>query len=231
MKKDNSLASLLSSHYFFHPLIEGINDLETFHLDLGPSNSDIDGLDLTDNKVFNSYLERLRLEYNFDIAVGGYNEERILYSRSNHFGSGDEARNIHLGVDLWKEEGTPIHAPLDGVIHSYANNTNYRDYGPTIILEHKLSGIIFYTLYGHLSASSLENKKAGQEIVAGEIFAEFGKEHENGNWPPHVHFQLITEIGNYKGDYPGVATKKDREKYLQLCPDPNLILRLGVLKG
>ena len=72
----------------------------------------------------------------------------------------------------------------------------------------------------------MKGKSIGAKIEAGEVFATIGNEGENGNWPPHVHFQLIKEIGSYVGDFPGVASKKDRDYYLNLCPNPNLILRI-----
>ncbi|MEE4115840.1 MAG: peptidoglycan DD-metalloendopeptidase family protein [Marinilabiliaceae bacterium] len=210
-------------------ILPGLREMKIFHLDLGPANKSLKDLDLTDNLVFKGYLEGMREEFGFDIAAGGYNEERILYSRSSHFGTGENVRTIHLGVDLWTEKGSDICAPLDGIVHSLANNTAYRDYGPTIILEHSISNIKLYTLYGHLSSDSLEENYQGKTVGAGEVFARVGSEDVNGNWPPHVHFQLIRDMGAYSGDYPGVASKKDREKFLFLCPDPNLILGLDIL--
>ena len=69
--------------------------------------------------------------------------------------------------------------------------------------------------------------QAGDKIKAGEIFCSFGEPAENGNWPPHLHFQVIADIGNYFGDYPGVCSEKDRDYYLENCPDPDYILQLN----
>ena len=49
---------------------------------------------------------------------------------------------------------------------------------------------------------------------------------ENGNWPPHLHFQIIEDMELKEGDYPGVCTSANREKYLANCPNPDLILTL-----
>jgi hypothetical protein len=49
---------------------------------------------------------------------------------------------------------------------------------------------------------------------------------ENGHWPPHLHFQLIIDMGKAKGDYPGVCKYSEREKYLDNCPDPGFILSM-----
>jgi murein DD-endopeptidase MepM/ murein hydrolase activator NlpD len=67
-----------------------------------------------------------------------------------------EERNIHIGLDLWIKAGTPILAALEGTLHSFNFNAGFGDYGPTIILEHKVENQTFI-LYGHLSLDSLED--------------------------------------------------------------------------
>lgn len=130
------------------------------------------------------------------IAFGSYNEERNIYQRSTFFNQEYAAteRNIHLGMDLWIEVETPLYAPLDATFHSFKNNLNFGDYGPTIILEHKIQSVIFYTLYGHLSLDSISNFKVGQSFKQGEQFATLGDATVNGDYPPHLHFQIIRDI-------------------------------------
>src|SRR6201996_5347562 len=137
-----------------------------------------------------------------------------------------EPRRLHLGIDIWGPAGTPVMAPLNGVVHSFAFNNNDSDYGATLILTHNLDGVGFHTLYGHLSLNSLKNLYEGKNVNKGEVIAEFGMRFENGNWPPHLHFQVITDMQGWKGDYPGVCRYSERERWLDNCPDPNLILQL-----
>ncbi len=139
---------------------------------------------------------------------------------------GAEPRRLHLGIDIWGQVGTKVMAPLDGVVHSFAFNNNDSDYGATIILTHQLDGVGFHTLYGHLSLNSLKNLHEGKTIRKGDVIAEFGMRFENGNWPPHLHFQIIDDIGDWKGDYPGVCKYSERQKWLDNCPDANLILQM-----
>ena len=183
--------------------------------------------------IFSAFIENERMKNNAAYLIGGYKEHREMYRRSNLFDkniidniSADEPRSLHLGIDIWSAAGTKVFAPLGGMIHSFAFNNNFGDYGATIILQHQLDTINFYTLYGHLSLKDLEGKRVGQFITRGENFAHFGPWEENGNWPPHLHFQVILDMGNYVGDYPGVCKMSEAAKYLQNCPDPNLILKM-----
>jgi murein DD-endopeptidase MepM/ murein hydrolase activator NlpD len=137
-----------------------------------------------------------------------------------------EPRRLHLGVDIWGPAGTPVMSPLDGIVHSYAFNNNDSDYGTTIILTHNLDGSSFHTLYGHLSLNSIKNLYEGKNISKGEVIAEFGMRFENGNWPSHLHFQLIEDMQGWKGDYPGVCRFSERQQWLDNCPDPNLVLQM-----
>ena len=162
------------------------------------------------------------------IGVGRYNEARTIYT-SPAFATGDgpgaERRTIHLGIDLFAEPGTPVRAPLAGRVAALADNDSPQDYGPVMILEHGGDGgSVFYTLYGHLKRRSLAKRKVGQRIRKGTKFAEIGDSSSNGGWPPHVHFQIITDLLDLGPDFPGVAPASQRAVWLSLCPDPNLIL-------
>jgi murein DD-endopeptidase MepM/ murein hydrolase activator NlpD len=180
-------------------------------LDLSITNFELKTINISSSNeletFFFDYLKRNKDR----VAFGGYNEERNIYQRSTFFKQkdADTERNIHLGMDLWITAGTPVFAPLDATVHSFKNNLNFGDYGPTIILEHKIQGVKFYTLYGHLSLKSIENLKVGQTFKQCEQLATLGDAKVNGDYPPHLHFQIIKEIQAFKGDYPGVCSKKD----------------------
>jgi len=198
---------------------------KVLELDLSVSNSEVTFEDIANSKKLAKYISLKLEQANCDIAVGGYFEDRLIYKKSEHFGGNNlNSRTIHLGTDVWCSAGTPIFAPCKSKIHSFRDNNNFGDYGPTIILEHELSGKTFFSLYGHLSRKSLENLQIGQSFDAGQKFAEIGNENENGNWPPHLHFQIITEMQNYFGDFPGVCSKLEKDKYQKICLLPNLIL-------
>jgi 4-aminobutyrate aminotransferase-like enzyme len=48
----------------------------------------------------------------------------------------------------------------------------------------------------------------------------------NGGWPPHLHFQLISDLLDRDGEFPGVARADQRAVWKSLSPDPNLVARL-----
>ena len=120
-----------------------------------------------------------------------------------------------------------MHAVLPGRVHSCQDNTAFGDYGPTILLEHTLQGCHFYTLYGHLARESLTTSPVGRVLQAGELLGWLGTPEVNVGWPPHLHFQVITDLLDYSGDYPGVCKPSEAEQWLARCPDPNLLLRIG----
>ncbi len=161
------------------------------------------------------------------IVWGGYLEQRDIYSSSSEFLENGSPRNIHLGIDVWTHAGTPVFAPANGTIHSLQDNKGFSNYGPTIILRHEVEGFVFHSLYGHLSRSSLAGKGIGGRVEAGEKLCELGVWEENGDWPPHLHFQLILDMGTWSGDYPGACTQEDQAYYRENCPDPISFLEVG----
>jgi len=212
----------------FHPVVpfDPAKD-QLFPFDFTESNTGLAGEDIADTERFAMYINRTLREHGARYGFGGYGEHRTLYARSRHFDSAsEEPRRLHLGIDIWGPAGTKVMAPLAGIIHSFAFNNNDSDYGATLILTHQLEGISFHTLYGHLSLNSLKNLHEGKNISGGEVIGEFGMRFENGNWPPHLHFQVIADMQGWQGDYPGVCKYSERKGYLDNCPDPDTILRL-----
>jgi murein DD-endopeptidase MepM/ murein hydrolase activator NlpD len=222
----SDIAELLAAHRgHIHSVIPF--DLRSGGLvvfDFTAESPDFAQIDINDVTGFTERLFARIAAAEMPVGVGRYNEDRILYRHSPLFDGEAERRSVHLGVDLFVIEGTEVTTPLAGWVHSVAENTGLGNYGPTVILEHKLQEHRFWSLYGHLGRDSVLHLEIGRELYPGEEFAVVGDIDENGSWPPHLHFQLIKEIGDHIGDYPGVAAPSERERWLDLCPDPNLIL-------
>lgn len=198
-------------------------------LDFSATNPDLATLDLTNTAAFNDYVFGKLRAAGASLGIGGYNEHRVIYRRSEHFQQETEPREIHLGIDLWAEAGTSVFAPLAGTVHSFQDNAHFGDYGPTLILEHDTPDGKLFSLYGHLTRTSLAGLYEGKPVKAGDKIAEIGPYPENGDWPPHLHFQLMTDMLGQKGDFPGVCSVRDRAKFLAICPNPNRFLQVDGL--
>ena len=194
-------------------------------LDLSAGNELLRRIDIADAAAFGNYILDCIAQQRKPFAIGAYDEDRVIYDHSSLF-AGQTPRTIHLGIDLWVPPGTAVLAPLDATVHGFANNTARGDYGPTIILQHDIDGVTFFTLYGHLSVASLQGLQVGQRMHQGQRIGSIGSPPTNGNWPPHLHFQLITDMLGRQGDFFGVAPRDRREEFLALCPDPNILLRI-----
>lgn len=162
------------------------------------------------------------------ILLNGYLEMRPFYTTEafkSEGNNGPQYRTAHLGTDFWVPAGTAVHAPLDATVKIIHHNDYEKDYGPMIILEHECEGLVFYSLYGHLSLSSLGILKVGQKVNQGELLGHVGKSDENGNWAPHLHFQLIMDLMGNDENFDGVALPSEINIWKSICPDPNLIFK------
>lgn len=196
-------------------------------LDLSVTNLELVASKPSNTLEFENFISDYLEKNNAEVAYGGYIEGRTIYQRSTIFKNESiPERNIHIGLDLWTKVDTAVLAPLDGKVHSFNNNVGLGDYGPTIILEHEVENEVFYTLYGHLSLESIENLSVGTFFNKGEKIGTLGNSSINGDYAPHVHFQIIKNIQAFKGDYPGVCNTNDLNFYIENCPDPNLLLKI-----
>ncbi|WP_228851045.1 peptidoglycan DD-metalloendopeptidase family protein [Aegicerativicinus sediminis] len=196
-------------------------------IDLSTTNPDLQKFNVSSSKELGEYVFGQLKENKSKVGFGGYLEKRGIYQRSEHFKHTQlEERNIHLGVDFWCKEGTSVLAAWEGKLHSYQNNEGYGNYGPTIILSHMIEGFSFYTLYGHLSVESLIGLNDGDSIEQGAVIGKLGSAKVNGDYPPHLHFQIILDLEDNYGDYPGVCEQSKLDFYKSNCPNPNMLLGL-----
>ncbi len=167
------------------------------------------------------------------LGLGAYDEVRRWYTEDLFrvdTDEGDVWRTVHLGVDLFGPPGTPVLAPLAGTVHAVRDNAGRLDYGPTVILRHEVGDgdVVFHTLYGHLAPDALELER-GTAVRRGQRLATIGDRPGNGDWPPHLHLQIVVDLLDRDGEFPGVARPDWRTLWKSLSPDPNLILGLPEL--
>ncbi|MBM3520142.1 MAG: aminotransferase class III-fold pyridoxal phosphate-dependent enzyme, partial [Alphaproteobacteria bacterium] len=185
----------------------------------------------SDAEAYWSWLKARFAESGASFAIGLYGEHRDVY-KGEQFATAasPEWRSQHLGIDIFIDASTPLHAPLAGTVLSVVDNALPYDYGPTVILEHRAGadGPIYWTLYGHLARETLERVKPGMVIAAGQRIGSIGDRDVNGGWAPHLHFQIITDRLGMSGDFPGVGQPVLWPVWQKISPDPNLILRLAL---
>ncbi|MFN8484748.1 MAG: aminotransferase class III-fold pyridoxal phosphate-dependent enzyme [Anaerolineae bacterium] len=161
-------------------------------------------------------------------SIGRYGEVRGVYTGDAFYAQGNDGpewRTMHIGVDVFMPVGEPVYAPLDGVVHSFTDDAVACGYGPVVILQHDPPDAPrFYTLYGHLTRESLTGLAEGMPVRRGDQIGAIGAAEVNGGWPPHLHLQILTDLLERRGEFPGVARVSQQAVWMSVCPDPNLIL-------
>jgi 4-aminobutyrate aminotransferase-like enzyme/Ser/Thr protein kinase RdoA (MazF antagonist) len=215
-------------------LFPTINRTEIHHLDLSVSSTfpghqqEFNNLDL-----FQFKIDQLQKEVPNKILAGGYLEPRNLYTSTEYDtlgNNGKQSRTIHIGVDFWLPENTPVHALLDGEVVIAENDIGDKEYGGLIVLKHQQKDWCFYTLYGHNTPESVLKHKLGDVLKKGEQIADLANYPDNGNWAPHLHFQVMLSLLDYKTDFPGVAYFNQIEVWKSICPNPNLLFKINGFK-
>jgi 4-aminobutyrate aminotransferase-like enzyme/Ser/Thr protein kinase RdoA (MazF antagonist) len=208
-----------------------LTDAETIVFDVSPGSLEVGRLDqvLDAEAATRTMFDRMD-RAGVPVGVGKYDEPRLWYASDDYAeGSSDfpERRTVHIAVDLFMQPGTALFAPLDATVHSFRDNAERLDYGPTIILEHAPEdGPTFWTLYGHLTRDSLAGLSVGFPVAKGAEFARMGDYPTNGDWAPHVHFQIVTDLLGSEATFPGVCLPSQRAVWNSFSPDPGLMLDL-----
>lgn len=180
----------------------------------------------SDPEVSEFKLKQFQKQHPESILLNGYLESRPFYTTAafkSEGNNGPQYRTTHLGTDFWVPAQTPIHAPFDAIVKIIHHNNYDKDYGPMLILEHSFEDEKFYSLYGHLTLTSLKILKVGQTVKQGDLIAYVGNPSENGNWAPHLHFQLILDLLGNNENFNGVAMPSEIKVWKSICPDPNFI--------
>tara|TARA_B100000575_G_scaffold57829_1_gene43658 strand:+ start:14202 stop:17225 length:3024 start_codon:yes stop_codon:yes gene_type:complete len=210
-------------------LFPKIQKSKFYKIDLSVGSEWIGGInEIEDLEVFKFKIDKLQKENFKKIIAGGYLEPRSIYTSDTYekIGNyGKENRTIHLGVDFWLSPGTKVGAIYDGEVITAINDKGNKEYGGLVILKHIIDDLEFYTLYGHNTVESVLKNKIGKKVKKGDIISEIANYPENGNWAPHLHFQIMLSMLNYKKDFPGVCYFNEIDVWRDLCPDPNLLFK------
>ncbi|WP_281930391.1 aminotransferase class III-fold pyridoxal phosphate-dependent enzyme [Roseibium album] len=183
-----------------------------------------------DGPQFDRFCEDAISDAGADFGIGVYGEDRTVY-KSDAFEMANPSirRSVHLGIDIFAPDCEPVYAPFAGKVAFFHDDAVSNGFGPTVLLEHETDeGDVFWTLYGHLSRRGCEKLTIGQTVETGEAFAEFGPRPENGEWPPHLHFQIVTDHLGLEARMHGVGVRRQWAVWRDISPDPSVILGLPV---
>jgi 4-aminobutyrate aminotransferase-like enzyme/Ser/Thr protein kinase RdoA (MazF antagonist) len=188
--------------------------------------------DSSDLDLFQFKMERLQSKVPDKLIAGGYLEPRALYGTAAYEKRGNfgmENRTIHLGIDYWLPAGEPVHALFEGEVMTSVNDAGDKEYGGLVVLRHRAGDLEFFSLHGHLDPNSILHLEAGMTVAKGSRIGVLGIYPENGNWAPHLHYQIMLSMLEYETDFPGVAYFRQLEVWKSLCPDPNLLFKSEAL--
>jgi len=232
-KKQEQIVTYLVKHQssFFPVMGKEIdsNKLTVFDWSIGSAElGSYDQMEDVESSTYSIFRKIQREDAHF--GVGRYDEPRPVYTTDAYAKEGNEGlewRTIHIGVDLFLPAGAPLFAPIDGEVVICHDDAGDKEYGPLLVLKHQVSpDLFFYTLYGHNDPEVLDRYQAGDFVQAGDRISFIGNFPENGNWVPHVHFQIVSDLFDYVDDFPGVVYPNQRDIWKSICPDPNLLLGL-----
>jgi murein DD-endopeptidase MepM/ murein hydrolase activator NlpD len=91
-------------------------------------------------------------------------------------------RQLHRGVDLAADIGTPVHVTADGVVREVSRDVGL---GKLIKVDHQYG---YTTIYAHLSRISV---KPGQHVKRGEVIGAVGN--TGYSTGPHLHYEVHLE--------------------------------------
>jgi murein DD-endopeptidase MepM/ murein hydrolase activator NlpD len=87
--------------------------------------------------------------------------------------------DMHNGVDVAADEGTPVKAMKSGTVVQAGEASGY---GLVVIMEH---GDNLRTIYGHLSRIAV---RQGERVRGGTVIGNVG--HTGNATGPHLHFEV-----------------------------------------
>ncbi len=134
--------------------------------------------------------------------------EKLFYS-TRFFGSYDtdagEFTGDHAGIDLKLPTGTPVVSVAGGRVNAVIREES--GLGLHVIIEHRLGGETYYSIYGHLSAVGV---REGQDLSAGAYVGAVGSTGRSS--APHLHLQI--DLGGPGEDphavyWPGVVPTRE----------------------
>lgn len=162
------------------------------------------------------------------IGIGRYAEDRGIYDHHST-PRPENPRKIHHAIDIFLPAASMVLCPFPGIVEDLGIDTERHGFGGIVVLRHQTDeGLPFWTFYGHLEHKTVTSLQPGQEIGQGTVIGLLGSEAENGGWPPHLHFQLMTHLMGWRAlEIIGISWENQWALWREICPNPNIILGIG----
>ncbi len=219
---------LESSQEQIHPILnEEIAEKKHVVFDLSVGSLELSSFEeMTNKKGVIAYIYRCLKQSKKEVGICRHNEARLYYTKpqTNTF----NAPTIHLGIDLFLKPKTSIYVPIKGTLVNIIQDKHSSKQNYTVILEHRFgsSNQRFYTLYKNLDEKTVENYESGKQFFKGELLG-FSGDVENKDIPlSYVHFQISLDLFEKIDPVPSVINSKQKDIWLSLCPNPNIILKI-----
>lgn len=145
---------------------------------------------LLDAQKCDAWVQKIAAEHQVDYTFGGWLEDRAHLWRGHYLPAGPQA---HLGTDYNVPAGVRVASPFDGEIIYIGRDGSWGGWGGVLVFklsEPPVKGADYLYL-GHLAWD--DTVRLHQKVKAGETAGFIGEPHQNGQWFPHLHVQLVSE--------------------------------------
>ncbi|HSR70237.1 MAG TPA: aminotransferase class III-fold pyridoxal phosphate-dependent enzyme [Acidobacteriota bacterium] len=154
-------------------------------------------------------------------GAGGYGQARPALEEhpSRQSEQGREWPTVRLGLDVLAPPATPVQAPLEGRLEESD--------GPLVLSHHSPAGDRFFSLYRGLERP---RRQVGETVASGSRLGQVGPS-------GRIQVQLFLDLWAGQDLRPrprpwndGLSYPSQREAWMSICPDPNLILAIPGLE-
>lgn len=166
-------------------------------------------------EIMGDWIKLLHKTLGYDYSWGGYLEDRRYLLDGTYLPADGR---IHLGVDYWVPEETPVYLPTKAkLVRSMYDNDLNGGWGGQAIFE--INGM--YVIFGHLKnlITNIIQEYAQGTLVG--IVAPIGE--FSGGWYPHLHLQCMKDfnpnVDGYAANHVGMIQRwfPDPVEFLSSC--------------
>lgn len=158
-----------------------------------------------------------------DWIYGGWMEDRSIIWSDTYLK--EAAAFLHLGVDLTVPAGTLVNAlATSEILYTGTDVPFVGGWGGHVIQRYDYRGEEAILIYAHLGEIRVT---IGDVCEKGVVIGAVGDKTQNGFWSPHLHVQIVRDVGNVTDwkhfldvELDGYGKAAEIEYWSSKCPDP-----------